>query len=190
MRFREQEYSGNSLTATYAFGGIIALWAKNDKATGILVNEIDESELRNLLTMTALYGILFLWSILRPYRGKVYMRKVMPFLLLLLIFSSVAEGSNWQFVAPLGSESYGFYVDFDTVRKLPQRKVRFWYSAAKTLEDAKKDTGRRHDGEMTCLHETFRDITYEQAKAPVVWEHIAPDSFQESFYEVLCRRKK
>ncbi len=118
------------------------------------------------------------------------MRKVLPCSLLLLIFFSIAGASNWQFVTPLGSEAYGFYIDFDNVRKLPKAKIRFWYSVARTLEEAKKSTVRRHYIEMDCLNKTFRDITYESEKAPVVWDHIAPDSFQESFYDVLCRKKQ
>ena len=71
------------------------------------------------------------------------MRKALSSLLLILLFSSVAEASNWQFVTPLRAENYGFYIDFHAVRKVPKGKIRFWYTVAKTLEDAKKDTGRR-----------------------------------------------
>ncbi len=118
------------------------------------------------------------------------MSRLLRPLLIILIFSSTAEASNWQPIHSLGAENYGFYVDFGSVRRLPNNKVRFWYTVAKTLEEAKKDTYRSHYIEMNCLQKRFRDITYEQEKAPVVWENIAPDSFQEAFYGTLCRKKE
>jgi hypothetical protein len=116
------------------------------------------------------------------------MNKVMCVLLIILSFSSVAEASNWQFITPLGAENYGFYIDMDSLRRLPKNNVRFWYAVAKTLKDTKKDTGRRHYIEMDCLNKRFRDITYEREQAPIVWENISPDSFQESFHDIVCHK--
>ncbi len=118
------------------------------------------------------------------------MSKVMRPLLIVLIFSSIAEASNWQFIGQTPAEDYFFYIDMDNARRLPKSNVRFWYTVAKGQEDARKDTGRRHYIEMDCLKKRFRDITYEREQAPIVWENISPDSFQESFYEMLCREKK
>jgi hypothetical protein len=117
-----------------------------------------------------------------------YMSKVMRALLIILIFSSIAEASNWQLIRPLGAENYGFYIDMDSIRGLPKGKVRFWYTVAKNPESARKDTGRKTYVEMDCLKKRYRDITFEREQAPIVWENIAPDSFEESFYGIVCHK--
>ena len=78
----------------------------------------------------------------------------------------------------------------ESLRKLPKSKVRFWYTVAKSREDARKDTYKRSYVEMDCLKKRYRDITYEREQAPIVWENIAPDSIQESFYESVCHKEK
>ena len=78
----------------------------------------------------------------------------------------------------------------DSLRRLPKSKVRVWYTVAKSPEEARKDTGKRSYIEMDCLKKRYRDITYEREQAPIVWENISPDSFQESFYENICHKEK
>jgi hypothetical protein len=118
------------------------------------------------------------------------MSKVLRSLLIILMFCSIAEGSNWQLIRPTPAENYFFYIDMESVRRLPKSKVRFWYTVAKSLEDARKDTYKRSYVEMDCLKKSYRDVTYEREEAAIVWENIAPDSFQESFYESVCLKKK
>ena len=93
------------------------------------------------------------------------MSKVMRSLLIILLFSSIAEASNWQLIRPTPAENYFYYIDMNSLRRLPESKVRFWYTVAKSHEDARKDTYKRSYVEMDCLKKRFRDITYEPERA-------------------------
>lgn len=135
------------------------------------------------------------------------MSKVLRSILIILIFFSIAEASNWQIVRPTGAEDNGFYIDMDNVKRLPKSKVRFWYTVAKSSEEARKDTGGKYYIEMDCLKKRYRDITSEReskaqsysgggvsldiaTESPIIWDNISPDSFHESFYDILCRKQK
>ena len=51
------------------------------------------------------------------------MNKAMNSLLILLIFSSISEASNWQFIRPTGADKNGFYIDMDNVKRVSKSKV-------------------------------------------------------------------
>jgi hypothetical protein len=135
------------------------------------------------------------------------MSNVMRSLQIILIFSSISEASNWQFIRPTGAENNGFYIDMDNVKRLSKSKVRFWYTVAKSADEAKKDTYAKYYIEMDCLQKRYRDITSERehkaqsysgggvsveitTESSIVWDNISPDFFQESFYDILCRKQK
>jgi hypothetical protein len=133
------------------------------------------------------------------------MRTLMQALLIVLMVFSISIASEWKFVRPTGADNNGFYVDMGNVKRVSKNKVRFWYTVAKSPEDAKKDTSVKLYIEMDCLNKRYREVTSERedrsqnykeggvrvtTETSICWDNISPDSFQESFYEILCRKKK
>ena len=135
------------------------------------------------------------------------MSKVIWLLLIITVFSAVSEASDWRFIKPTGAEGNGFYIDMDNIKRVTKSKVRFWYTVARGPEEAKKDTGGKSYVEMDCINKRYRDVTYERehkaqsysggggsvevtTESPIYWDNISPDSFQEAFYDTVCRKKK
>ena len=90
------------------------------------------------------------------------MSKVIVLLLILTVFFAVSEASNWRFIKQTGAEGSGFYVDMGNVKRVTKNKVRFWYTVARSPEEAKKDTYSKFYLEMDCIKKRYRDVTYER----------------------------
>lgn len=135
------------------------------------------------------------------------MKKTILLMLVAVLFSpSLTEASRWQLIK-LISENSGCYVDMSNIKRVSKNKIRFWYTFAKSPEDAKKDNGIRNYLEMDCQKKRYRDVKWERednsqsysgngvsvevsSSSTIIWDNISPDSLQESFHEALCRKKR
>ena len=146
-------------------------------------------------------------EMLYPQEKEVAVQRVITSLMIIMIFPTISVASNWKLIKPTGAENNGFYIDMDNIKRISKNKVRFWYTVAKGPEDAKKDSGYRYYLEMDCLKKRYRSINSEEEDnsqsysrsgvsvevstgATIIWDNISPDSFEESFHDALCRKRK
>jgi len=132
--------------------------------------------------------------------------KILLSLLFIITFSPLAEASKWQLVKS-SDEGSSSYIEMNSVKRVSKNKVRFWYTFAKSPEDAQKDNINKYYLEMDCLKKRYRSITWEHDDNPqsysgggvsievstgstITWDNISPDSLEESFHDAVCRKKK